>query len=80
MRAGSGDSDTWSPALQIEFADVARRERAERAGIDIEEGVAAEMLGDRDRARPALPVALDLEMLGPHADGGGAALAPRLRR
>ena len=43
--------------VQAEFADCARRERAERPGIDIEEGVAAEMLGDRDRARPALAVA-----------------------
>ena len=43
-------------------------------GIDIEEGVAAEMLGDRDRARPAPPVALDLDVLRPDADRGGALL------
>ena len=47
---------------------------SDRAGIDIEEGVAAEMLGDHHLAGPSLPVALDLEMLGPHADGRRAEL------
>ena len=43
------------------------------AGIDIEEGVAAEMLGDRHRARASpLAVARDEQMLRPDADGGGA--------
>ena len=77
-RAGSGASHTRSPALQIEFADAARRQHAELAGIDIEEGVAAQMLGDRHRARPALALLADPEMLGPDADRGGAGFADRL--
>src|SRR4029079_13998784 len=55
--------------MQAQFADVACRQHAKRAGIDIKERVAAEMLGDRDRPLPtAGPVALDLEMLRPHPD------------
>src|SRR5437868_9350328 len=48
--------------MQAQFADVARRQHAERPGIDIKESVAAEMLGNRDRSLPAAgAVALDLE-------------------
>src|SRR3954469_22829778 len=55
--------------VQAQFTDVARRQHAERTGIDIEEGVAAEMLGHRDRSLPtAGTVALDLEMLRSHPD------------
>ena len=78
---GIGRQRDLVAGVQVELADVARRERPERAGIDIEEGVAAEMLGDRHRSRPALAVAADLEMLGPDADGGRAvALRPPRRR
>src|SRR3954452_2942927 len=61
--------------VQAQLTDVARRQHAERAGIDIEEGVAAEVLGHRDRSLPAAgTVALDLEMLRPYADRGRALL------
>src|SRR4029453_11327834 len=63
-------------ALEMDLADGAHRQQSQRAGIDIEEGVAAEMLGDRHRARPALTATLtrarDAQWLGPDADGGGA--------
>src|SRR5882757_6651391 len=40
--------------FQAEFSDAARRQHPEFAGVDIEEGVAAQMLGDRHGAGPAV--------------------------
>src|SRR4051812_44162248 len=58
-----------------DFADTSHGEHAPRAGVDIKKRVAAEVLGHRNGSRPALPFALDPQMLGPHADGRGAQLA-----
>src|SRR3954468_9809171 len=61
--------------VQAQFTDVARRQHAELSGVDIKEGIAAEMLGHRDRSLPAAgTVAFDLEMLRPHPDRGRALL------
>ena len=64
--------------FQIEFSDAARRQHSEFAGVDIEEGVAAQMLGDRHGPGPALSLLADLQMFGPDAEGGDAGLAGRL--
>src|SRR6478735_8317690 len=66
---GIGRQRDFVARAQIELADIARRERPDRAGIDIEEGIAAEMFGGHHGPPPALPFPIDLEMLGPHADG-----------
>src|SRR6266700_4718054 len=55
-----------------ELADVARRDAAELGRVDIEEGVAAEMLGGAHGTLPALAVAADADVLGPDADRGRA--------
>ncbi len=75
MRRGIRRQPHVVAGMETELADAARRQRAELAGIDIEEGVAAEMLGDRYGSRPASALAVDLQMLGPDADGGDAGLA-----
>src|SRR3984893_14576877 len=64
--------------FQTEFSDAARRKQSELPGVDIEEGVAAEMLGDRYGPGPAFSLSADLHMFGPDADGGDAMLAGRL--
>src|SRR5262245_55880091 len=72
--AGIRRQRTAIAGSKSECPDMARGQRSDRAGIDIEERIAAQMLGDCNRPWPALPVALDLEMFGPHADGSGAML------
>src|SRR5450631_707390 len=64
--------------FQAELSDGAHRERPEFAGVDIEEGVAAQMLGDRHGPGPALSLFADFQMYGPDAQGGNARLASRL--
>src|SRR5262249_33587527 len=54
------------------FADGPRGQCSDGPGIDVKEGVAAKMLGHHHFPGPALPVALDLEMLRPYANGRGA--------
>src|SRR3984957_15909901 len=61
--------------FQIELSDAARREHSEFPGVDIEEGVAAQVLGDGYRPGPAFCVLADFQVLGPDADGGSAAPA-----
>src|SRR3954470_9000149 len=60
-----------------EFADAARGQGADLRHIHIDEGVAAEMLGDAHGAFPALAVAGYGDVLGPDADRRGAELAGR---
>src|SRR5882672_10548959 len=66
--------------FQAEFSDAARRKHSEFPGIDIEEGVAAQMLGDRYGAGPAFSLFADFQMFGPDAQGGDAGLAGGLSR
>src|SRR5947208_569459 len=66
---GIGRQRDLVAGAQIELADIARRKGPDRTGIDIEEGIAAEMFGGHHRSLPALPFAIDLEMLGPYPDG-----------
>src|SRR5260370_31438577 len=63
--------------FQVEFSDAARREHSEFAGIDIEESIAAQMLGNRDRPGPTFTLFADLQVFGPDAQGGNAVLASR---
>ena len=64
--------------FQVEFTDIAAGEHSDFPGIDIEEGVAAEMLGHRHGSRPAFRLLADLQMFGPDPDGGGAVPGGRL--
>src|SRR6478752_2035356 len=56
------------PGLQVEFANAACRECSEFPGIDIEEGVAAEVLGDRYGPGPPFSFLAALQMFGRDAD------------
>src|SRR5215470_2772517 len=52
-------------------AELARRpggDRPDLLGVDMEEGVGPEMLGNAHRAAPLAGVARDVDMLGPDAD------------
>src|SRR5262245_836405 len=63
---------------QIELANTSRRQCANLAGVDVDEGIAAEMLGDRYRSRPAFALPADFQVLRPYAYGGGPVLGGRL--
>src|SRR5262245_37492601 len=65
---------------QIELANTSRRQCADLAGVDVDEGIAAEMLGDQYRSRPAFARSTDLQVLWPYTYGGGALLGSRLSR
>src|SRR5712675_408249 len=64
--------------FQTEFSDAARREHSEFPGIDIEESVAAQMLGDRYGPGPTFFLFADPQMFGPDAQDGDARFAGRL--
>src|SRR5882757_10514591 len=64
--------------LEIEFADATRRQHSELAGVDIEEGIAAQMLGDRHGAGPAVAFLADPQMFGPDAERSDAGFAGRV--
>src|SRR5439155_1765912 len=49
----------------IEISDAAHRQQTELARVDIEDGVAAQMLCDRHSPGPALAFLANLQMLGP---------------
>src|ERR1700730_11120254 len=66
--------------FEIEFSDTARREHAHFTGVDIEEGIAAEMLGDRHRPGPAFALLADSQVFRPDAEGGDAGLAGSFSR
>src|SRR5437879_2600247 len=63
--------------LEIEFPDAARRQQTELAGVDIEKGIAAEMLGDRHGTGPTLSLLADPQVFGPDAERGDAGFAGR---
>src|SRR5258708_19809437 len=64
--------------FQVEFSDAARSQGAELAGVDIEEGVAAQMFGDRHGAGPAVAFLADPQMFGPDAERSDAGFAGRV--
>src|SRR5581483_11065077 len=63
--------------MDAELAGAARGHLPDAGHIDVEEGVAAEMLGDADRALPAVAVAGHGDVFGADADGGGTRLLRR---
>src|SRR5260370_7700774 len=63
--------------FQTEFSDAACREHSEFTGVDIEKGVAAQMLGDRHGPGPAFALFADFQVFGPDAQRGDAGLARR---
>src|ERR1700722_18019334 len=65
---------------QVEFSDVAYRERTELFGVDVKKRIAAEVLSDRHSPRPALFLAIDPQVFGPDADGGSAVLPRHIPR
>src|SRR5882672_8317971 len=63
--------------LEIELSDTACRQHSEFAGIHIEEGVAAQMLGDRHDSGPAFSLLSNPQVFRPDAESGDTGLSGR---